>query len=366
MNLVISAGDPSGDIRAGELFRKLSALVPVEASGLGGSNLSDAGVDVLFNLEDYSVMGFAEVISSLNRFRNLRNEMKSLIISENPDAVLLVDYPGFNIPLAQWAKKKGFKVIYYISPQLWAWGKGRVKKIRNSVDLMITLFEFEVEFYNQHGVRAVCAGHPLVDAIPEPSNSKPEGDLALLPGSREQEVAGLLDPMLDAYSILRSRGIVRKASVAMTESVPSRLYDRAFNTEGVTPVNSIRASLQNASAAVVCSGTATLETALWGIPFIITYRTSRLTYLLAKVLVRGVDRIGMANIVSGKDVAPELIQNNVTAFNIAERIIPLLSETGTRKKSLSDIKYVRKALGDNGAAERAARLLYNEIKHENP
>ena len=365
MNLVISAGDPSGDIRAGEVIRKLSAIASLEASGLGGSNLSDAGVNVLFDLEDYSVMGFAEVISSLNRFRVLRNEMKSLIISENPDAVLLVDYPGFNIPLAQWAKKKGFKVIYYISPQLWAWGKRRVRKIRKSVDLMITLFEFEVEFYNSHGVKAVCAGHPLVDTIPEPADSEPEGDLAFLPGSREQEVASLLDPMLDAYSILRSKGIVRNASVATAESVPSRLYDRAFNTEGVTLVNSIGASLQNASAAVVCSGTATLETALWGIPFIITYRTSRLTYFLAKLIVRGVNRIGMANIVSGKDVAPELIQNNVTPFKIAECIIPLLSESFTRKRSLSDLEYVRKALGDNGAAERAARLLYNEIGHEN-
>ncbi|MCK4672053.1 MAG: lipid-A-disaccharide synthase [Candidatus Aegiribacteria sp.] len=364
MNLVISAGDPSGDIRAGELYRKLSAIVPVQASGLGGSNLSDAGVNVLFDLEDYSVMGFAEVISSLNKLRCLRNKMKSLIISEDPDAVLLVDYPGFNIPLAQWAKKKGFKVIYYISPQLWAWGRRRVRKIRKSVDLMITLFEFEVEFYNSHGVRAVCAGHPLIDAIPEPADSEPERDLAFLPGSREQEVANLLDPMLDAYSILRSKGFVRNAAVAVTESVPSGLYDRALNTEGVTLVNSISASLQNASAAVVCSGTATLETALWGIPFIITYRTSRLTYFLAKLLVRGVDRIGMANIVSGKDVAPELIQNNVTPESIAELIIPLLCETETRKRSLSNLEYVRKVLGDNGAAERTARLLYNEIKHE--
>ena len=366
MNLVVSAGDPSGDIRAGELFRKLAALVPIEASGLGGSTLSGAGVNVLFDLEEYSVMGFAEVLSSLNRFRCLRKEMKSLIISENPDAILLVDYPGFNIPLAQWAKKKGFKVIYYISPQLWAWGKRRIRKIRESVDLMITLFEFEVEFYNRHGVRAVCAGHPLVDSIPEPTNSESSGHLAFLPGSREQEVDSLLDTMLDTYSILQSRGIIRNASVAVTESVPSELYDRARNTAGVTLVNSISASLQNASAAVVCSGTATLETALWGIPFIITYRTSRLTYFLAKMLVRGVNRIGMANIVSEKDVAPELIQNNVTSESIAELIIPLLSESRTRERALSDLECVRNALGEPGGAERAARLLYNEIKNETP
>ncbi len=365
MNLVISAGDPSGDIRAGELFRKLAALGPIEASGLGGSNLSGAGVNVLFDLEDYSVMGFTEVLSSLNRFRCLRKEMKSLIISENPDAVLLVDYPGFNIHLAQWAKKKGFKVIYYISPQLWAWGKRRVRKIQESVDLMITLFEFEVEFYDRHGVRAVCAGHPLVDSIPDPANSEHYGHLAFLPGSREQEVASLLDPMLDAYAILKSKGISRNAYVAMTESVPSQLYDRAGNTDGVTLVNSISDSLQNASAAIVCSGTATLETALWGIPFIITYRTSRLTYFLAKLLVRGVDRIGMANIVSGMDVAPELIQNDVTATNIAELVLPLLSESETRKRSVSHLESVRKALGDNGAAERAASLLYSEIRYEN-
>lgn len=364
MKLVISAGDPSGDIRAGELVRALSSLTLLESSGLGGDHLARAGVNIHFNLDDYSVMGFAEILSSLNRFRRLRQQMKSLILSERPDAVLLVDYPGFNIPLAQWAKKKGFSVIYYISPQLWAWGRGRVRKIQKSVDLMITLFEFEVAFYKNHGVRAVCAGHPLVEIVPAPVDSKADGQLALLPGSRAQEVEKLLDPMLDAFKILRDTGTILNASVARTQSVPGELYYRAENTEGVRVVDSLQTALQNASAAVVCSGTATLETALWGIPFIITYKTSPLTYFLAKLLVRGVDRIGMANLVAGEDIAPELIQNDVTAENIVKLVIPLLSESGERQESLSGLDSVRKALGDPGAAERAARILLSEIKYE--
>ena len=361
MKIVISAGDPSGDVRGGELLEELKRITTLEVSGLGGSNIEKAGGRIIFNLNEYSVMGFAEVLSSIGKFRRLRRSMRSHILSTDPDILLLIDYPGFNIPLASWAKRKGYRVIYYISPQLWAWGRNRVRKIRRSVDLMITLFQFEVDFYSRYGVRAVCSGHPLADSIPLPVESEPCGEIAFLPGSRQQEISLLLTPMIKSFINLRDAGIVSKASIAVSPDVPHELYDQAANVEGIRLACSVADALSRASAAVVCSGTATLETAMWGIPFIITYRTSPLTYFLARILVRGVSSIGMANIVTGLKIATELIQNDVTAEKIVSCVKPLLQDTDARRKSLTGIKLVRKSLGDKGSSGRAARCILEAV-----
>jgi len=361
MKIVISAGDPSGDIRGGELLEELKKSTSLEVSGLGGSNIEKAGGRVLFNLDEYSVMGFAEVLSSLAKFRRLRREMRSHILSIDPDILLLIDYPGFNIPLACWAKKRGYRVIYYISPQLWAWGLKRVRKIRRSVDLMITLFQFEVDFYSKYGVTARCSGHPLADSIPEPFESHISGEIAFLPGSRRQEVSLLLTPMIESFVILRDTGLVCRAAVAVSPDVPAELYEQAGKVEGVRLASSVEDALFKASAAVVCSGTATLETAMWGIPFIITYRTSPLTYFLARMLVRGVSNIGMANIVTGEKIAPELIQNDVCAENIVRHVTPLLQDTDTRRESLNGMNLVRQTLGTGGSSERAAEYILEAI-----
>jgi lipid-A-disaccharide synthase len=360
MKAVISAGDPSGDVRAGELLQELRKITDLQVSGLGGRCIQAAGGDILFNLDEYSVMGFTEVISSLGKFRRLRREMRSHIVSADPDVLLLVDYPGFNIPLAQWAKKKGYKVIYYISPQLWAWGRGRVRKIRRSVDLMITLFGFEVQFYLKHGVRAVCSGHPLADSIPHPCESSPGGKIAFLPGSRKQEISLLLRPMIDSFTLLKDSGTVKEASIAVSPDVPPELYEAAESVEGVSLARSVEEALNGASAAVVCSGTATLETSMWGVPFVITYRTSPITYFAARLLVRGVSNIGMANLVTGLQVAPELIQRNVTAERIRIFLEPLLTDTNARRASITGMKYVREALGRSGSSARAARFVLEE------
>jgi lipid-A-disaccharide synthase len=357
MKIVISAGDPSGDVRSGELLEELKKMTPLKVSGLGGRNIQKAGGEIIFSLYEYSVMGFFEVISSLGKFRRLRSCMKAHILSVDPDIVLLVDYPGFNIQLAVWAKRRGYRVIYYISPQLWAWGRKRVRKIRKSIDLMITLFKFEVDFYRKYGVRAVCSGHPLADSIPMPFESEPGGQIAFLPGSRRQEILLLLKPMMDSFIILRDSGIVSNATVAVSSDVPANLYELAVNTRGVRLADSIEDALENASAAVVCSGTATLETAMWGIPFIITYKTSPLTYLLARILVRGVKNIGMANLVADSKIAVELIQKDVYPENIVRYLKPLLGDTEARKESLNGLKLVRDALGETGSSGRAARYV---------
>ena len=364
MKIVISAGDPSGDVRGGELLQELQKITTLEVSGLGGSHIEKAGGRIIFNLDEYSVMGFAEVLSSLGKFRRLRRGMRSHILSTDPDLLLLVDYPGFNIPLACWAKRKGYRVIYYISPQLWAWGRKRVRKIRRSVDLMITLFQFEVDFYSKYGVRALCSGHPLADSIPKPMESELCGEIAFLPGSRRQEISLLLAPMIDAFIILKDAGLVSSAAVAVSSDVPPELYEQAAKVEGIRLASSVEDALSKASAAVVCSGTATLETAMWGVPFIITYRTSPITYFLAKLLVRGVSNIGMANIVTDSNIAAELIQKNVYAENIACNVTPLLQDTDARIRSLSGMKLVREALGDKGSSLRAARYILEEVSDE--
>ncbi len=364
MKIVISAGDPSGDVRGGELLEELKKLTPLTVSGLGGKHIERAGGEIIFNLSEYSVMGFAEVISSLGKFRKLRLNMRSHILAADPAILLLVDYPGFNIPLAVWAKQQGYRVIYYISPQLWAWGSRRVSKIRSSVDLMITLFQFEVDFYRKRGVRAVCSGHPLADAIPLPADSGSSSEIAFLPGSRSQEISLLLKPMMDSFIILRDSGVISGAAVAVSADVPQELYDYAVGIDGVRLAGSVMDALANASAAVVCSGTATLETAMWEVPFIITYATSPLTYFLARILVRGVSNIGMANLVAGTEFAAELIQKDVYPENIVRHLKPLIQDTDARSRSMIGMNKVREALGEKGSSKRAALLIFEEASSE--
>ena len=363
MKLVISAGDPSGDVRSAELLLELQKLTDVQISGLGGDSLREAGASIPFHLDRYSIMGFGEVIGSLGRIFRLRKLMKKHILSADPDALLLVDYPGFNIPLARWASRRGIKVIYYISPQLWAWGRGRVRKIKKYVDLMITMFRFEVDFYREHGVRAVCSGHPFADSIPQPMEPDLSDTVALLPGSRKQEVELLLQPMLESYSLLRERGVASKARIARASGVPPELYPSPGSIPGVSLENSVRKALETSAAAQVCSGTATLETAMWGVPFLVAYRTSWITYLLARFLVKGVDSIGMANIVAGEKFAEELIQDRVNPSELADCTEPLMRNTEQRSRCLAGTRRVRNALGGRGSSRRAAEYVFREIEN---
>jgi lipid-A-disaccharide synthase len=357
MRLLAVAGEPSGDLRGGELLRELSGIVPgISVYGMGGDSMASAGMDLLYTISDYSVMGFSEVVGSLLSLRRLERGLRELCSARRPDCILLVDYPGFNLRFARWAHRQGIPVVYYVSPQIWAWARGRVRKVRRDVDLMITLFEFESDFYVKSGVNAVWSGHPLADSG-ACSGSGSDPVIALLPGSRTQEVGRLLPEMLGAFGILRERGLAERAVVARSPGADPSLYRVAGGAEAVEIADTTHDALCASRVALVCSGTATLETALHLVPMVVCYRTSLLTYLLARLLVRGVERIGMVNIVAGRDVAPELIQGSATASRMAEEAGRLLVDGPSRESALEALGTVRGRLGPPGGARRAAEAL---------
>ncbi len=362
MKLLAVAGEPSGDHRGSELLRELASAAPsLTVFGMGGSLMASQGMELLYDLSDYSVMGFAEVLGSLPSLRRMEKGLRNACLNRKPDAVLLVDYPGFNLRFARWAHERGLPVIYYVSPQLWAWARWRVRKVRRSVDLMITLFEFERDFYLQNGVNAVWSGHPLAEkkAI---ASAHPGNSIALLPGSRTQEVHRLLPEMLGAYRLLRERGVVERALVARSETADQSLYECVAALDSVEISDSTDHVLGSCRVALVCSGTATLETAVHGIPFVVCYRTSFPTYVLARLLIRGVNRIGMANIVAGRDVAPELIQGAACSSRMADAAEMLAAEGKVRARALEGLELVRKRLGPPGGSARAAEALLAQLR----
>jgi lipid-A-disaccharide synthase len=355
MRLFAIAGEPSGDARCSELVAELGSRTDLSATGMGGPLCSAAGIDVIERMEDHAVMGFGEVLRSLGAFAALEKRLRRACLACAPDAVLLVDYPGFNMRFASWASRMGFRVIYYVSPQYWAWGRWRVASARRSVDLMITLFSFEEAFYRQRGIRCVWAGHPLVDAIP--AEVRGGRRIALLPGSREQEISRLLPVMLRAAEAFVEEGAVEGISIAVADSAPANLYEAAGAIPGVSLRRGTGAALADARGALVCSGTATLETALSGIPFAVMYGTSAFTYGMARLLVTGVDRICLASIVAGTEVAPELLQGGMTADAAVSALAPVLREGPERSASIGKLQLVRKALGPPGAAGRASEAI---------
>jgi lipid-A-disaccharide synthase len=363
MKLLISAGETSGDQRAAEVLAALNRTDAVEAFGLGGNMLAAGGMTITHHLSSYAVMGFGEILFSLGKFLKLEKDLKALCLKERPDCILLVDYPGFNMRFGRWAKKHGFPVVHYIAPQMWAWGAWRVRKLRKSTHILLTLFAFEVPFFEERGVRAVFTGHPLKNSI-QPQLSGGDA-LGLLPGSRHQEVEKLLPPMLEAFRALHTRGVVNRALLAVSPHLERNIYAEAENTQGVELADGTEKVLAGSKAALVCSGTATLETALYGVPFVVCYRTGVFTYALAKHLVKGVDTIGLANIIAGTEVAPELIQNDVTPDTIISLLEPLLSNRTAAEAAREKLLLVGNALGDGDPAENAAAAIVKFVREFN-
>lgn len=356
---MIIAGEVSGDMHAGKLLAALNETIPgLQTAGIGGDRMIAQGLDAKYHIREMAFLGLTEVIRHLPFIRRVFRDMLALAHSFKPDAVILVDYPGFNLRLAAKIKKMGIPVIYFISPQLWAWGRGRIKKIRKYVDRMLVVFPFEQDFYRERGVEAVYVGHPLVDTYHNLVNPKPWNQnhrvLGLLPGSRKQELTSLLPDMAGAAEILREEGIIKKVLLARVANIEMDFYRDILGKYDFIEIyeGPMDVFYNQLDAALVSSGTATLEAAYFRVPAVIVYRVGWLTWKLGNLLVK-LDMIGLANIVAGKEIADELLQDDFTAGSAAS-LLSLYLVDHENKQRREELQIISEKLGEPGASKRAA------------
>ena len=371
--LFLIAGEASGDLQGAALARRLKQLEPtLVLRGIGGPLMASEGIELLHDLTKDAVLGLGDVLRKYSLFRKVFSKALSEIRAFRPDAVILIDYPGFNLRLAKKLNHQ-FKIIYYISPQIWAWGKRRIHTIKKTVDLMIVLFQFEAQLYRAAGVPVVWVGHPLIDIAQTP---KPRSELraewlpkappdtkivALLPGSRHTEVKRILPEMLGVAKTVHAR--LPKVQFLLSEynNLPRPLYEKILlDAHPTYPIQSIRNRsfdvLFASDAAMVSSGTATLEAALASTPFVILYKTAWSTFFLGRRLIQ-IPYIGLVNVVAGRKVVPEFIQHEIRAQTIAQETVYLLEHRDLREKMILDLKEVQGKLGAPNAAHRAAEAV---------
>ncbi len=359
--LLVVAGETSGDLHAANLLLALQRKHPeVAAFGVAGERMRAAGVEPLAGVEELSVMGLAEVVRELPRLLRLARRVRQEALARRPEAAVLVDSPDFNLPLARHLRRAGVPVVVYISPQLWAWRAGRVRRLRRDVARVLSILPFEVELLANRGVSAEYVGHPLVDelatltaALPAPQRET----LALLPGSRWQEVAALLPAMAWAVEEVRKKHPQLQAKVLVAPGLDASRVRALVGAGGewIELVERDRhAHLAAASAALVASGTATLECALLDVPMVVAYRLHPLTYALARRLVR-LPHISLVNLVAGRAVVPELLQEACTGPALAAEAARLLGGAGEAQRR--GLAQVRALLGPPGASARAAEAV---------
>jgi lipid-A-disaccharide synthase len=372
--IMIVAGEASGDMHGAALVREMLKINPsLNFYGIGGTRLREAGVELLADASDMAVVGLTEVISKLGSFLKIMNRMKKTLETCRPALVILIDYPDFNLPLARAAHKKGVKIFYYISPQVWAWRKGRIRQIKRIVDRMAVILPFEVDVYGRGDFSIQYVGHPLLDVVKTDCSRREvrrefcllENDniIALLPGSRKSEVVKLLPEMLRASEIIAQKIPGARFVLPLAETLDKKIITDIISGFAVkVAVLSGRTYdvISCADLAIVASGTATLETALLGIPMIIIYKISPLSYFIGKIAI-SVKNIGLVNIIAGSTIVPELIQHEATGERIAGEALSILQDGTRRQKIIDDLALIREKLGSPGAALRAAMLACDMI-----
>lgn len=373
--VLIIAGEASGDLHGSNMVREVMNRDPsIAFFGVGSRKMRDAGVRILADASEISVVGATEVLTHIGAIYRVYARLKKFLREERPDLVILIDFPDFNIMVGKAAKKLGIPVLYYISPQVWAWRKGRVRTIANLVKTMIVVFPFEVDLYKQAGVNVRFVGHPLTDVV-RSEYSQAEArrllgldpgrqTVAILPGSRKKEIANLLPDMLGAGERLRSRfpGLQFVLPVAPTLD---HAFIRQYTDQAAVPVRltdgRVYDALRASDAAIVTSGTATLETGLMAVPMVIVYRMSRLSFAIARLFIR-VAHVGLVNIVAGRRVVPELLQEEVTPGNIANAVFDVLSDPARHQQVRDDLLSIRAGLGEAGASARAASVVLEMVQ----
>lgn len=367
MNRVfIIAGETSGDLHGAALMHAMKARSPgLEFRGIGGTRMIGEGLQAIRHVREMNFMGLAEVIRHLPFIQRTLRETEALLDAWKPQLAILIDYPGFNLKIAAEAKRRGIPVMYYISPQLWAWHRSRVKLVAKYVDRMVVLFDFEREFYLQHGIKADFVGHPLIDVV-RPSMGRDAfresigaGELPVvgfLPGSRIQEIHRILPPMLESIAFIERESGPIRAVLGCAPDIDDAVYRPFLGSTDCIPLRGMTYDIMtHADALVVTSGTATLEAGICGTPMVVVYRTSTLTYTIGKLLVHLPD-IGLINIVAGSRVVPELWQHEVTPSNISLHISRFLRDSQLRKSISQSLSDARERLGQPGASDRAASV----------
>lgn len=372
MKIMFSAGEASGDTHGASVAKALKELDPtIQMLGMGGTLMEQVGVRIVYDIKNLGVIGLVEIIKSLPKFFKLRSYLKEIMLKEKPDALVCIDYPGFNMKLAAVAHELGIPVLYYIAPTIWAWHSSRGKTIQKYVTKVASIFPFEAEAYRKYNCNVDFVGHPLLDIVhPTMSvedsmkyfNARPEAKrILLMPGSRKQEILSLLDVMLEsgeqlmhshedvqfflprAHTIDRSEleSFIKKRNVPVTIT-EDHTYDL----------------MQICDLCLAASGTATLETAMMELPTILLYKVSPITYGIAKLVVN-LTHVGLPNIVAGKEVIPELLQGDVTASSIVDKALLLLDDLKENQTMRRELRSIKDKLGEPGAVKRVAQLIYD-------
>lgn len=374
-SVMIVAGEASADMHGARLVRALKAKRPdLVVCGMGGPELAAADVEILYDASLISVVGLVEVFGHLAHIFRAMRILKRRLKSASPSLLILLDLPDFNLRLAAFAKQLGIPVLYYISPQIWAWRTGRVKKIARLVDRMAVILPFEQEFYRKHGVQVDFVGHPLLESIGKQSDGE-DGDTAssssdtvkvgVMPGSRKKELAALLPVFFETCRLLAARQANLEFYLFLAPGVKSAALQSQIPEELKALFRIIDkdryAFMRQCAAVIVASGTATLELALLNTPMVVAYRMAPLTYWLAGRLVK-VPFMSLVNLVAGKQVVAELLQERVTAEELTKEMLPLLSHGPERRRMLEGFALVQEKLGQGGASEKTADMVLDMLK----
>ena len=370
-SVCIIAGEPSGDLYAGRVVAGLLKKNPnLDIFGVGGDHMINSGMRSLYHINQLSFMGIVEVVKNLSLIKKVLKNVTEEIKKIKPDVLILVDYPGFNLKLLGKVRNYCKKIIYFISPQLWAWGKGRITKIQKNVDEMLVIFPFEKDFYAKEKVNAVFVGHPLVEILKEKEYLSREDFfnqhnfditkklVAVFPGSRLQEIKKHL-PVIEETVIKLKESFDVNIGIAVSPYIGSEVFKTLTEIKNTTLIVSERHNLlNNADLAVIKSGTSTIETAIFKVPMVIFYKTSWLNYNLGKHFVK-IDSFGMVNIIAEKKIVPELLQHEVTSKNIIDQCSRILNNKEIFNKMREDLSIVKEKLGGLGASEKVTNIILN-------
>jgi len=358
----VIAGEASGDLHGSNLIREIKSINPAaDFRCWGGDLMQQQGAHIVKHYRELAFMGFIEVVKNLPTILRNFKSCKADITQYQPDVLILIDYPGFNLRMARWAHENNIRVVYYISPQIWAWKENRIHQIKKFVDQMLVILPFEQSFYRKWNYEVVYVGHPLVKVVDDylnthqqDFNSSDHRHIALLPGSRKQEILHKLPVMLEVSKHYPEYEFTVAKAPGMDDAFYETLLAPYPNVKAVS--GKTYSLLAGSRAALVTSGTATLETELFGVPQIICYKGNKLSYLIARKLIK-VKYIGLVNLIMDKEVVKELIQDELTTDNIKQELDLLLHETTRRQQILDDYKRMRSTLSAGGDASRNAAIL---------